>query len=432
MSFIVAVDGPAGTGKGTLTQIISRRMNLITIDTGATYRCVTLAMLNNNVQIDDIEGIKELLKTIKIEIKLRKGKQQIFLNGKDVSNEIRTKEVTTLVSPVSSITEVRYAMTELQRSMAEGKRVIMEGRDIGTCVFPKADVKIYLDAAEDERVKRRYKQNIKKKIKMTYKEVQENIRFRDKNDKEKEMGALKQAEDAIYIDTTNMSIGQVANHVQKIIKNKQRDIERNERIYEVREDTMEKKIERKLVNAILTMLYKTFYRVEEKGKENIPIEGAYILCANHVHALDSLGIVVLNKRKVRVIAKYELFKNSFIFWLAHLYDVIPINRNKQDIESMKRSLNVITKENGLLAIFPEGTRKGLEKKEKVKTGAAYMALKTGTPVIPIGIKGTFKPFSKLVFNYGEPIVFEKNRNPDKEVLEETTKNIMENIINLAK
>lgn len=431
MSFVVAVDGPAGTGKGTLTKIISKKMNLINIDTGATYRCVTLAMINNNIKIDDIEKIEELLKNIKIEIKIKKGVQQFFLDGKDVSNQIRSKEVSQMVSQVSSIKSVRLALNDLQRKLAKGKNVIMEGRDIGTVVFPKADVKIYLDAAEEERVKRRYKQNQQKKIQMSYEEVRKNIRARDKNDKEKEMGALVQAEDAIYIDTTNMSVREVGRKVEKIIKNKMAEIEEEKKIYSVRKDTAGKAIERKIVGAVLSAVFKTYYRVEEKGKENIPKEGAYILCANHVHALDALGIVLLNKRKVKMIAKRELFKNRIIFWLGHLFDVIPINREKQDIDSMKRSLGVIAK-GELLAIFPEGTRNGMKKNEKVKTGAAYMALKTGTSVIPVGISGTFKPFSKLTFNYGKPITMEKDKNPDKEVLEDVTEKIMDNIISLTK
>ena len=220
MSFIVAMDGPAGTGKGTITSLISKEMGLVNIDTGATYRCVALYAIKNNIKLEEKEKIIESLPNIHIDMKNEQGIQKVYLNNEDVTSEIRSKEVTKIVSQVSSIVEVRLAMVEVQRNLAEGKDVIMEGRDITTYVFPNADVKIYLDANEEERAKRRYKEMQEKGIEMTYDEVLKNIQIRDKNDKEKEIGALKIAEDAIYIDTTNLSIEEVKEKVKEIITEK--------------------------------------------------------------------------------------------------------------------------------------------------------------------------------------------------------------------
>ena len=220
MSFIVAIDGPAGTGKGTMASRLSKKYNLVNIDTGATYRCVTLEMMNQNIGMDEEEKIAEMLKSIQIELSTEKGKQKVFLNGQDVTDKIRSKEVSANVSPVSSIKQVRLAMGGLQRKMAQGKDVIMEGRDIGTYVFPNADVKIYLDATPEERARRRVKQNEELGIKDTYEDILKNIKTRDSIDKGREMGALKQAEDAIYIDSSNMSIEEVVEEVAKIINNK--------------------------------------------------------------------------------------------------------------------------------------------------------------------------------------------------------------------
>ena len=144
----------------------------------------------------------------------------MFLNGKEVTKDIRSKEVTQIVSHISSINEVRFEMVNLQRRLAEGKDVIMEGRDICTYVFPNADVKIYLDASIEERAKRRYKEMQEKNIGMTYEEVIENIKKRDENDKAKEIGALKKAEDSIVVDTTSLTIEQVVEKIIEIIKNK--------------------------------------------------------------------------------------------------------------------------------------------------------------------------------------------------------------------
>jgi len=218
MSFIVGIDGPAGTGKGTITALISKEMGLVNIDTGATYRCVALQAIRNNIKLEETEKIIKLLDTIEIDMKNDNGVQTVLLNGEDVTTEIRSKEVTKIVSQVSSIKEVRFKMVDIQRKLADGKDVIMEGRDITTYVFPNADVKIYLDADEEERAKRRYKELQEKNVDMSYEEVLENIRARDKNDREKEIGALRIAEDATYIDTTNMTIEQVKQTVIEVIK----------------------------------------------------------------------------------------------------------------------------------------------------------------------------------------------------------------------
>lgn len=220
MSFIVGIDGPAGSGKGTVTKNIANKLGLINIDTGSTYRCVALEVINQKVSLEDKERIIEIAKTIKIEIETLADGDKIFLNGKEVTKEIRSKEVTQIVSQISSIKEVRFQMVELQRKLAEGKNVIMEGRDICTYVFPNADVKIYLDASVEERAKRRYKENKEKNIDMTYEEVIENIKKRDENDKAKEIGALKKAEDSIVVDTTSLTIEQVVEKIIEIIKNK--------------------------------------------------------------------------------------------------------------------------------------------------------------------------------------------------------------------
>jgi len=217
---IVAIDGPAGSGKGTVTKIIAEKMGLINLDTGATYRCVATAVVDNNLKVEDEEKITALLDNIDIEFKREEDKEKVYLNGVDVTERIRSKEVSQIVSQVSSIIPVRLKMSELQRKMAKGKDVIMEGRDIGTYVFPNAEVKIYLDADVEERARRRFKENKEKGIDMTYEEVLENIKIRDENDKNKKMGALKVADDAVVVDTTSKSIEEVVEEIEKIIKEK--------------------------------------------------------------------------------------------------------------------------------------------------------------------------------------------------------------------
>lgn len=210
MAFIVAIDGPAGSGKGTVAKKIAEKMNLINIDTGAMFRCVALLMIENNLKIDDFKGIEKVLENIEIKFETN-GK--ILLNNRDVTKRIRETDVNELVSPISTIKIIREKLLDLQRKFGEKNNVVMEGRDIGTVVFPNANVKIYLDATPEERAKRRLKQNEEKGIKESYEEVLKNIIDRDKRDSTREIAPLKKAEDAIYIDSSNLTIEEVVNKI---------------------------------------------------------------------------------------------------------------------------------------------------------------------------------------------------------------------------
>lgn len=220
MGFIVAVDGTAGSGKGSITKIVAEKLNLTAIDTGAMYRCVALAMLEQNIKIEELDKIAELLKNIKIEFIEDSNGKKVFLNGKDVSLKIRTVEVTEYTSPVSAIGIIREHLVKLQREMAESIDVIMEGRDIGTKVFPNANVKIYLDASPEERAQRRYRQNKENGIDTPYEEILQNVIDRDYRDSHREISPLTKAPDAIYVDSTGMTVEEEAEEVIRIIKEK--------------------------------------------------------------------------------------------------------------------------------------------------------------------------------------------------------------------
>ena len=215
MNKIIAIDGPAGSGKGTLAKALAAKYNLINIDTGATYRCVALKSLRNNISLDESEKIIEISKNINIDLK-QDGR--VFLDGEDVTKEIRSKEVTMIVSPISSIVEVRKNMVDIQRKIAKDNDVVMEGRDITTVVFPNAKYKFYLDANIESRAKRRFQENQEKGIDMSYEEIYDNIQKRDYNDMHKEVGALTRTEEQIYIDTTNLTVEEEVEIIGKIIE----------------------------------------------------------------------------------------------------------------------------------------------------------------------------------------------------------------------
>lgn len=191
-----------------------------------------------------------------------------------------------------------------------------------------------------------------------------------------------------------------------------------------------------MIRTIVAKLIQIFciivFRVKKVGEENIAKEGAYILCANHRSNWDPPILVASTKRKMYVMAKEELFKNNFIRWFAKKCCVFPVKRGKMDLDSIKFSLKVL-KEGQILMIFPEGTRNGMEKNGRAQNGAAFMALKTGVPVIPVGIQGEMKPFHKVTLHYGKPLDFSeyKSNKPEKEVLDKVSKEIMDNIIMLT-
>lgn len=220
MGIVIAVDGPAGSGKGTVTKRVAEELNLVNIDTGAMYRCVALECMKKNIDATEISKIEEILENIDIRLKRIEEKQVVLLNGEDVTSQIRTREVDNCVSKYAMIKQVRDKITPMQHSMGEKQNIIMEGRDIGTVVFPNAAVKIFLDCSVEERAKRRYKQNIERGIESNYEEILAEIERRNKLDSEREIAPLVKAEDAVLVDSTNMSIEEVVQEIIKIIKEK--------------------------------------------------------------------------------------------------------------------------------------------------------------------------------------------------------------------
>lgn len=218
MGFVVAVDGASGTGKGTVTRYVAEKLGLVTIDTGALYRCVTLLALNNGVNLENHEELEKIAKEMKVDLKIVNNNQVVILNGEDVSIEIRTQRVANNVSIVAAVKEVRAEMVRIQRELAEGKNVIMEGRDIGTTVFPNADVKIFLECSAEERARRRVKQNAENGIETSYEEVLENIKNRDRIDSTREVSPLRKADDAISVHTDGYKDTEGGEAVYQVVK----------------------------------------------------------------------------------------------------------------------------------------------------------------------------------------------------------------------
>ena len=206
MSINIAIDGPAGAGKSTIAKAAAKKFGYIYVDTGALYRAVAYYVLSQGKDTKNAEAVEMLLRDIVPELKHIGGEQRVFLNGEDVSDKIRTPEVSMGASAVSAIPQVRDFLFNLQQKIAAENNVVMDGRDIGTVVLPNADVKIYLTASAEERARRRHKELAEKGEQVSFEEVLADVNKRDYNDMHREIAPLRQAEDAVLCDTTNVDL----------------------------------------------------------------------------------------------------------------------------------------------------------------------------------------------------------------------------------
>ena len=213
-NIIVAIDGPAGSGKSTIAKIIAKKFNFTYIDTGAMYRMITLYLLENNIDFDNLKEIEKVLNTVNLDMQGDK----FYLNSVDVTTKIREKRINENVSKVASIKIVRSNLVDLQRKVSNNKNVILDGRDVGTVIFPNAQVKIFLIASPEERARRRYKEFLEKKTEITYEEVLNSIKERDHIDSTRDESPFVKADDAIELDSTNLTIDDVVNFISKEIE----------------------------------------------------------------------------------------------------------------------------------------------------------------------------------------------------------------------
>lgn len=217
MATVIAIDGPAGAGKSTIAKLVAKELNAIYIDTGAMYRAMALYLLRNHIDIEDEKALKECVASADISIRFVDGEQQVWLNGENVNGLIRTEEVSAMASVSSAKGVVRVKLVDLQRKLAEDHDVVMDGRDIGTHVLPNAKPKIFLTASSKVRAKRRYDELTARGEVCDLDTIEKDIIERDERDKNREISPLRQAEDAILVDTSDMTINQVKEKIISLI-----------------------------------------------------------------------------------------------------------------------------------------------------------------------------------------------------------------------
>ncbi|MFQ7575529.1 MAG: (d)CMP kinase [Lachnospira sp.] len=224
MSYSVAIDGPAGAGKSTIAKLLAAKMNYIYVDTGAMYRAMAVYFSQNNVNPSDEDAINEAVKNVDITICYEDGVQQVILNGENVTSILRTEQTGKMASMTSKYAAVRTKLVDLQRKLADTSNVIMDGRDIGTTVLPNAFAKIFLTASSDARAQRRFKELTEKGEECNFDDIKADIEQRDYEDSHRAISPLKQADDAVLLDTSDMSIEQVVEAMVKIIDEKKASV----------------------------------------------------------------------------------------------------------------------------------------------------------------------------------------------------------------
>ena len=420
MGINIALDGPSGAGKSTIAKAVAAKMEYVYVDTGAMYRAVACYVSQQGIDPKDTQAVIDALGNISISLEYQGGAQHVILNGEDVSDKIRTPEISMTASSTSAIPEVRSFLFDLQQDMANKHNIIMDGRDIGTVVLPNADVKIFLTAAAEERAQRRFKELQEKGDPSTYEEVLRDIQQRDYNDTHRETAPLKKAEDAIEVDSTKLTLAQTIDEICRVInekleKNKPAEKKadrRSREIMPVRPITKTHKLTvfkmffYTILRYIVLGLYHLFYNIKWEGVENVPKDGGNIFASNHRSYQDPVFIALHTRVPLSYMAKQELFEQNKAFaLLIKAFGAFPVTRGKGDTAVIDTSIEKLEKGRNL-AIFPEGTRSKDGKVGKGKTGVALIAAVAQTTVIPVGIifEGKLKFRKKVTVRYGKPVI----------------------------
>jgi cytidylate kinase len=369
---IIAIDGPAGAGKSTVAKLVASRLGLAYVDTGATYRLVALRALESGVPLDDADALSELARQTMEQCHLADG-QALQYNGRPIGPEIRTPEVSEATSIVSARPEVRLVLVEFQRRLVPAHGAVVEGRDIGTVVWPDADVKVYLDARPDVRADRRVSETGRADA------VSAEVHERDARDAARPVGAMRPAADAVLVDTSDLDTQIVADRIIDLLHPRRPDA-----FYSA-------------VRGALAGLLRVTFRLEIEGPERIPSRGPVILAPNHRSLIDIPVAASTTKRKVWFMAKEELFGTRLGSAFITRLGAFPVRRGRPDRAPLQRALALL-REGEVVGIFPEGTRTPMARFDDLEEGFAYIALRTGAPVVGVAISGTeavFPPGRKL-------------------------------------
>lgn len=400
---IITIDGPAGSGKSTIAKKLAEKLGYEFFDTGAIYRSVTWWVIKKKLDLEDEEVLKNSLKEFHFKIK-DGGQKKYFVDDEDITSLIRTPQIDNLVSVVSSKQCVREAILKVQRSYAD-TNAIFEGRDMGTVVFPFADIKFFLTADTKIRAQRRFSEMQKRREDISYEKVLEKLKKRDRLDTTREKSPLYAAKDAFKINTSKLKIEEVSdklwNIVIKEMKKKERGIPRFFKMLP-------------LYGTVLFLVFcffKIFYRLKIYGGKNFK-KGPAIIASNHASYYDPCVVAVSSLEEINFLAKPSLFKIPFLGWLIKKLNAHRIAKSEQNVYTIKQVLKLL-KEGKKVLLFPEGKRSVSGDISNIMPGIGYLAYMSKSLIIPVFVHGTYniwrkgkklpKLFGKVSCVFGTPI-----------------------------
>ena len=386
---VIAIDGPAGSGKSTTAKVLAKRFNLLYIDTGAMYRALTLSALKNGVDCSEEQPLVDLATSSLLELKPGRSEIGVFWNGEDVSQAIRKPEVDAMVSLVSSHAGVRSIMVKHQQALGRRGGVVMEGRDIGSVVFPLATSKIFLHATLEARVDRRFKQNQQRGHEISREDLTTDLAQRDKKDSERVTSPLLISPDAHVVESSSMTLDQQNESCAlACLVNPSLDLELDT---DVESALREIPSNYRFAYSVMISVSK-FFGLKEITSGGKAAPRGCILAANHISIWDPPFVgSTLRRYKVNTLAKAELFK---IWPLGNIFkwiDSIPINRKGFDSNAFEAAAESLNGGNNLL-IFPEGTRRAIGNPGPVRNGLGILVQATRAPMVPIFIRGSYGRF----------------------------------------
>ena len=387
----IAIDGPGGAGKSSLAKAVAKKLEIIYVDTGALYRTVGYYMLNHGINPTDAPAVASALGNFTLELTYVNGEQVILLDGVNVKDAIRTPEMSMAASNVSAIKEVREFLLNTQRDIAKRNSVIMDGRDIGTVILPDAEVKIFLTASPEARARRRYEELLAKGKEVSYEQVYTEMVERDKNDSTRDIAPCVPADDAIMLDNSDMNAEQTVDAVIRIIKKAKK----------------KRKSFYMKAHKVLAPLIRFFSGIKVHGKENIPKEGGYMLCSNHIAVRDVLLIGATCPRQIKFVAKKELFAIPILRSIMKAFGAVKLDRGGTDVGALRKSVELI-EQGDIVSIFPQGHRYPAADPSTtpIKNGAGMVSYRSGCDVIPVFIKtkgNKYGIFKRTEIFYGKPI-----------------------------
>ncbi len=430
---IITIDGPAGTGKSTVAKLLAKKLDYVYFDTGAMYRAVTYLAIKKNLNVKKKSDIIRLLRLFSFDIVTDShGNKKYFVNKEEVTSKIRNINVSNKVSEVAAIPMIRRALVPLQRRFAKNKNVIFEGRDMGSVVFPYAQLKIYLVASPDVCAERRLKE-LKEKFpddKFSLKEVEGEMKKRDEIDSKRKVSPLVCPKDAYSIDTSSLTVAEVIEKILTVLQKKQETI-----FYR------KMKFFYRFILFVAFLFFKIFYRLKVYGRENF-VKGKAILAANHCSYYDPPIVAVSSPEEIYFLARKKLFKVPLLGKAIKALNSLPVSRKPSDKDTFKK-IEVILNRGKKILLFPEGERTHTGEIQKLLGGVGLMVYRNNCIVIPTYIEGTFKIwnrkkkvpkiFGKVICVFGRPIDPSIIKNMDKnEAIEKISDEIKASLLRLQK